>query len=350
MIRIKSPGRICLFGEHQDYFNLPVISMAISLHSTIIGRKINSRKIIIHKKDLDEIESFSLDDLKYDKKRDYFKSGVVSCVKEGLEFSNGFEVSIESNIPMQAGCGSSSSIMVGWIYFLSKMSDQSVDWSIEKIGELAYAAEVLNFKEPGGMMDQYSSALGGLIYLNSQPKIYFEKLNPSLGFFILADSLDSKPTMEILSKCKKLRLNIINKISTNLLDFDLSNSVFDQVRPLLNDDEVFLMEGTFHNRDLLWKGLAVLKDKFLDHVLLGNLLYDQHKVLRDVLEISTVKIENMMKAAMDAGALGGKITGSGGGGCMFVYGIEQKEKIMDAIRGQGGVPYLVHPSLGVLMD
>ena len=58
----------------------------------------------------------------------------------------------------------------------------------------------------------------------------------------------------------------------------------------------------------------------------------------------------MLDAALVAGALGGKITGSGGGGCMFVYGIEQKEKIMDAIRGQGGVPYLVHPSPGVLMD
>ena len=350
MLRIKSPGRICLFGEHQDYLDLPVISMAISLHSTIIGRKIKSRKIIIHKKKIGKIESFSLDDLQYTKKRDYFKSGVVSCLKEGLEFSNGLEVEIESNIPMQAGCGSSSSIMVGWIYMLSKMSNQSVDWNPEKIGKLAYSAEVLNFNEPGGMMDQYSSALGGLICLNSQPNISFEKLNPSLGSFILADSLDPKDTMGILSKCKKLRSKIINKISDNILDFDLSNSTFDQIKPFLNDKEAFLMKGTLHNRDLLWKGLAVLKNKPLDHIAFGNLLYDEHKVLRDVLGISTTKIENMMKAAMDAGALGGKITGSGGGGCMFVYATEKKEKIMSAIRGQGGAPYLVHPSLGVLVD
>ena len=96
MLRVKSPGRICLFGEHQDYLDLPVVSMAISLHSTIIGKKINSRKIIVHKQDLGEIESFSLDDLKYDDDRDYFKSGIVTCMKEGLEFSNGFEVEIES--------------------------------------------------------------------------------------------------------------------------------------------------------------------------------------------------------------------------------------------------------------
>ncbi len=36
----------------------------------------------------------------------------------------------------------------------------------------------------------------------------------------------------------------------------------------------------------------------------------------------------MMKAAMDAGALGGKITGSGGGGCMFVYATEKNRNII----------------------
>jgi len=52
MIRLKSPGRICLFGEHQDYLNYPIISMAIStekinkmigscLKSGAFGGKIN---------------------------------------------------------------------------------------------------------------------------------------------------------------------------------------------------------------------------------------------------------------------------------------------------------------------
>ena len=349
MLRVKSPGRICLFGEHQDYLDLPVISMAISLHSTIIGKKINSNKVIIHKKDLGEIESFSLDDFEYGNDRDYFKSGLAICLREGLEFSNGFEVEVESNIPMQAGCGSSSSIMVGWIYFLMKSSDQNVDWDSEKIGKLADEAEVLNFNEPGGMMDQYSSALGELLYLRSKPIISYEQLNPSLGSFILVDSLEPKDTMEILSKCKMLRMEIILKIKNKMLDFNLSNCTLDQIKSFLNDEELILMKGTLENRDLLLKGIEVLKHGSLDHEKFGSLLYSQHVILRDVLGVSIPKIDKMIECAMNKGALGGKITGSGGGGCMFIYATENIEEIMEEINSEGGVAYLVNQCSGVDM-
>ncbi len=36
-IRVKAPGRVVLFGEHQDYLHLPVIPMAIDKYITIEG-------------------------------------------------------------------------------------------------------------------------------------------------------------------------------------------------------------------------------------------------------------------------------------------------------------------------
>ena len=170
-MEISTPGRICLFGEHQDYLGLPVISMAISLRARLIGKDRLDRKFIINKLDLNKVEFFSLDDLTYKKSRDYFKSGVKVCLDEGLKFPNGFECELTSEIPVKAGCGSSSAIMVGWIHFLSQMADEPPNWDRQKIGELAYRAEATEFNEPGGMMDQYSSAVGGTIYLESEPKI-----------------------------------------------------------------------------------------------------------------------------------------------------------------------------------
>ena len=123
MVNIKSPGRICLFGEHQDYLDLPVIAMGISLFSTLKGQRIANREVIIHKLDIDEVENFSLDYLFYDNEKNYYKSGIRICMKEGLKFSKGFQVEVQSNIPFQSGCGSSSSIMVAWIYFLTQISD-----------------------------------------------------------------------------------------------------------------------------------------------------------------------------------------------------------------------------------
>ena len=46
-MEVSSPGRICLFGEHQDYLGLPVIAMAMNLRLQIRGRKRNDKKIII---------------------------------------------------------------------------------------------------------------------------------------------------------------------------------------------------------------------------------------------------------------------------------------------------------------
>ena len=51
-MEISTPGRICLFGEHQDYLELPVIAMAISLRAKIIGEKRSDNQVIIHKPDL----------------------------------------------------------------------------------------------------------------------------------------------------------------------------------------------------------------------------------------------------------------------------------------------------------
>ena len=58
----------------------------------------------------------------------------------------------------------------------------------------------------------------------------------------------------------------------------------------------------------------------------------------------------MMDAALDAGALGGKINGSGGGGCMFVYAPDNSEKVAEAIKNVGGNPYIINSGKGTRID
>jgi len=256
-MELSTPGRICLFGEHQDYLGLPVIPMAISLRARFIGENRLDRKFIINKPDLKEVESFSLDDLRYTKPRDYFKSGVKVCLDEGLTFSRGFKCELTSNIPMKAGTGSSSAITVSWIHFLSQMADEPADWDQRKIGSLAYTAEVLEFNEPGGMMDQYSTAIGNLIYLESEPEISIESMKPNLGPFVLGDSCEPKDTMGILLHCRDSRLAIVEKIKSQDPNFSLHEIELDEISQYnLNTDEATLLSGTIQNRDLLKKGSA----------------------------------------------------------------------------------------------
>ena len=350
-MELSTPGRICLFGEHQDYLGLPVIPMAISLRARFIGENRSDRKFLINKPDLNEVDSFSLDDLKYTKPRDYFKSGVRVCLNEGLTFSNGFECELTSEIPMQAGTGSSSAITVSWIHFLSQMADEPAAWDQRKIGSLAYTAEVVEFNEPGGMMDQYSTAVGNLIYLESEPEISIKSLKPNLGTFVLGDSCEPKDTMGILQRCGDSRFAIAEKIKSQDPDFSLHEIELDETSQYnLHTDEATLLSGTIQNRDLLRQALPELKKAEPDHEKIGRLLSEHHTILRDVLKVSTPKIETMLDAAMNAGAFGGKINGSGGGGCMFAYIPQNPEKVVEAIEKTGGKTYIIHSEEGTRID
>ena len=349
-MRISTPGRICLFGEHQDYLGLPVIAMAISLRVILEGKKRQDRKVIIHKPDLGETETFSLDDLSYTKPRDYFKSGIIVCKNAGLTFSTGFECEVTSKIPIRAGTSSSSAISVSWIHFLSQIADVRPNWDQQKIGELAYKTEVEEFNEPGGMMDQYSTAMGFLIYIQSEPGITIESINPNLGTFVLGDSCEPKDTMGILSRCRNSRLEIIQKLkmknpTSTIHTLDEGADISD-----LNASEIELYKGTLKNRDLLKRALSELENEEPNHESIGQLLSDHHQVLRDVLKVSTPKIEAMMDAASNVGALGGKINGSGGGGCMFAYAPNNPEQVAEAIEKVGGKVYVIQADEGTRIE
>ncbi len=349
-MQISTPGRICLFGEHQDYLGLPVVAMAISLRAKLSGEKRADKKVVIHKPDLNETEIFLLDDLNYTKPRDYYKSGIVVCQNAGLKFSSGFECEISSEIPIKAGCGSSSAVMVSWIHFLSQMSDKPADWNQEKIGGLAYAAEVLEFNEPGGMMDQYSTAVGSLIYIEPDPNKTIRSMNSNLGAFVLGDSCEPKDTMSILNRCRDSRIKIIQKL--NIKNHNATIQTLDESADLsdLNIDEIELYKATINNRDLLKMALPELEKHEPNDKLIGQLLSNHHHVLRDALKVSTPKIELMLDAALNAGALGGKITGSGGGGCMFAYAPENPEGVFEAIKSAGGDAFIIQSDEGTRVD
>jgi len=345
-MEITTPGRICLFGEHSDYLGLPIIAMAISLRAKISGHKRTDNQVVIHKPDINETERFSIEDLHYTKSRDYFKSCIKTCQNEGLIFSSGFECEVSSQIPIRAGASSSSAINVSWIHFLSKMADNPIEWTQEKIGELTYQAESTEFNEPGGMMDQYTTAMGHIIHLESEPNISIQSLNPKLGSFVLGDSDQPKDTMGILKRLNDSRVEILNilriknpKINIHTMNSDINLSD-------LNNEQRKMYKGTVENRDLLKKALVELKNNKPNYELIGTLLTELHVVLRDIFDISTPKIESMLDAAMNAGALGGKITGSGGGGCMFAYAPDHPEKVAEAIEKVGGKAYIVYSDDG----
>ena len=171
-------------------------------------------------------------------------------------------------------------------------------------------------------------------------------MEADLGTFVLGDSCEPKNTMEILNRCRDSRLKVIQqlKIRNPKLSIRTCHENLDQSD--LDLDEKDLFSATIKNRDLLQEALLEFEKPNMDHKKIGQYLTKHHSVLRDVLQISTPKIESMMDAAKNAGALGGKINGSGGGGCMFAYAPDDPQTVAEAIESVGGKSYIIRSDEG----
>ncbi|NOY77599.1 MAG: GHMP kinase [Calditrichaeota bacterium] len=348
---VSAPGRICLFGEHQDYLELPVITSAINLRIEIKGKPIPEKTVRFSLPDIQSEERFNIQaNIPYNQERDYFKSVVNVLQREGLSLEQGFNCVVRGNIPINSGTSSSSALVVAWVKFLLEAVNHHRKNDAVYIAQLAHKAEVVEFNEPGGMMDHFATSLGGVLFLDFRSPQPVQRLTASLGKFVLGDSKESKDTKGILARVKNGMLSILKTYPNHIPYEKLPELSIEDVaglRSKLSAEQFDLLRGFLENKEITFKALHALKRPLLDHSEFGRLLNRHQAVLRDVLKISTPKIDRMLEAALKAGALGGKINGSGGGGCMFAYAPDNPEAVAEAIREAGGIPYIVDVDEGV---
>jgi len=353
-LHVSAPGRVCLFGEHQDYLGLPVIPCAISLRISIEGSRRSDSFVNLNLPDIKSHEGFSIEEShSYVRERDYYRSAMNVLKRKGFTFSTGFDCEVRSTIPINAGTSSSSALIVAWVNFLTQMSDRGSRLSPAEIARYAHEAEVLEFKEPGGMMDHYSTAFGGILALDFHPEVRVEPIEADVKSFVLGDSGEPKDTKYVLAYVKNQVIEIVQRLSAKHANFSLHTATLETLHELrneLNEEQFALLVGTIRNRDITVEARKIFRQLPLDHRRIGALLTEHQAILRDVLKISTPKIDRMIEFALKEGAYGGKINGSGGGGCMFVYAPEEPERVAGALRRAGGTAYVVHPDEGVRND
>ncbi|MHA1718486.1 MAG: mevalonate kinase family protein [Promethearchaeota archaeon] len=336
-MRFKAPGRICLFGEHQDYLGYPVIAAAINRYINVTSQKISEPFFKIKLPDIGKtikLPISSQTDLPYKKEREYLKSSYNILRREGFKWDNndnkGFEVIIKGSIPINAGASSSSAMIVAWIKFLSEIVNRDI--TPNKIAEIAYNAEVKEFKESGGMMDHFVSSLGGLIMMKTNPAFQVKKIKyieeNFKQSFILIDSKQRKDTVNDLYKIKQKSLRSFEEIKKYSPNFNMYSTTFEEIEIYLNKLSSGLRNAliaNIYNRDLTLQALKILnrsESKILsisEKEALGNLIIEHHNQLSQNLGVSTKKIDEIVKLCMNNGACGAKINGSGFGGTVFAY-------------------------------
>ncbi len=336
----KAPGRICLFGDHQDYLQLPIIACAINRYITIEGIPNDKDNFHILLPDMENERVIRFrESVPSIQKGDHLIAALKVVKRYGCIPDKGYCIEIKGTIPINAGLSSSSAMVVAWVQWLLTTFGCDPIISPELIGKIAYEAEVIEQHSPGGKMDQYTSALGNLLYLETNELSYFQKMDTSLKGLIVGESGIPKNTIGLLGTIKNNALQAIALVTKKIYDFDLSHATlsdYESYKNLLPNELQPFLYASIKNHLITQEARVVLSKKTIDYKHLGHLLNAHHDVLKNVLHITVPRIDMMIDAALQHGAYGAKIVGSGGGGSICALAPEKNQQtIIDAIIDAG---------------
>ena len=336
-----APGRICLFGDHQDYLKLPVIACAINRFINIEATP--NEKSVFDFNLLDLNKKTQIDfksDFNNITKGDFLRTALKVVRKIDCIPDMGYDIEIKSNIPINAGLSSSSALTLGWIQFLLEAFGSNQKPTPNLLAYLAYETEVLEQGSSGGKMDQYTIGLGNLIYLDTKNDAVtsFEK---PLNNLVIGVSGVSKDTFGTLSFLKSNAWEAIDKVTQIIPKFKISKAkVEDQDRylNLLDERQKPFLYAAINNHAITQKAKVELQNEHPDLRKLGEMMNEHHYILKEYLKITPPRIDKMIKNALNAGAFGAKIVGSGGGGCIVAIATpENEQEVINALLEAGAI-------------
>ena len=337
-----APGRTCLFGDHQDYLGLPVIACAISRNIKLTAVQNNTGVFKINMIDIDQVRIIDINQTFPElAPRDYFASSLRVLRRHGCIPDIGYDITVTGNIPINSGTSSSSALLLAWINFLVNTYGVDEEVTPEFISKMGYLSEVVEHGEPGGMMDHYSIGVGNIVHIDTRDPFSFTIIGTKLGGLITGVSGVPKETIGLIGDLKGNALMAIGTIKEHFPDFDLNKTEIEDLDKYLNylpDRLIPFFEGAIKNHHYTKMALIEFQKPMLDLKKIGALMNDHHAVLRDLLKITVPRIDDMINAALKAGAYGAKIVGSGGGGSIVVMAEPGNEApIIEALLAAGAV-------------
>jgi len=275
----SAPGKVILFGEHFVVYDKPAIVSAIGLRAYVEAVK-SDQGIILDG---------------WSGENPAIKASAY--VIDRLGYSGGLTLRIRSLIPQSVGLGSSASVSVASAAATSLLLKGELD--LELIRRAAHIGESLVHYRPSGIDTTIATYGGGGIYTRSEG---FRSMSLNLDQILIINTGKARRTGDLVRKVKEFR--------------DAHGEEFEKI---LEDAE-----------GIIWEAVSALKARDLE--LIGGLMLRNQELLKRV-GVSSKEIEDVIELCMRFGALGAKLTGAGGGGC--VIAVAENEKIPQLMEALG---------------
>lgn len=316
MIISRTPFRVSLFGGGTDYptwFNKhggAVLGMAINKYCYISVRHLppffeHKHRIVYSK----------VENVKTIKE---IKHPAVRAVFQELNVNGGMEVHHDGDLPARSGLGSSSSFVVGLLNSLRALEG--------KISNQAYLAEKAThieqevLRENVGNQDQIWAASGGFNRIDFMTD----------GSYRQTPMIPSKAREQELTGSLMLFFTGISRFASDIAGKKIAN--LDKRPNQLNR----MVEMVDEAQEIIINPNRPLKE-------IGKLLYESWLLKRDLANgVSNDKVDEIHQAGLDAGAVGCKLLGAGGGGFILFYVEPENQK---AVRER--LAHLTEVSFGI---
>ena len=293
MIITRTPFRISFFGGGTDYpawfreHGGAVLATTIDKYCYITCRRLPPFFEHKHRIVYSHIENV--------KHNDEIQHPAVRAVLNWAKVEEGMEIHHDGDLPARSGLGSSSSFTVGLLHALQGLNGQMANK--DGLARDAIHVEQNIIGENVGSQDQVSAAFGG-----------FNRIE-----FHRNDSFDVAPVILPGHRREELRDHLMLCFTGfSRIASEVAKSKIDNLKK--REKELKLM------RAMVDEAIAILQDVSEPIDSFGKLIDASWQYKRSLSDrVSTPEIDSIYQAAMDAGAIGGKILGAGGGGFLLIF-------------------------------
>jgi len=309
----SAPAKVILFGEHFVVYGEPAIVLAIDKRAYAKAELREDKRLYLRSLNLNVAGFFDNGSFKVEEgnlKEAKTKLEPLKCaVEKVMEIYGekvGLSIEVNSTVPVAAGLGSSAAVAAAVAAAVGALLN--VKMSKEDVFRIAYEAEKIMHGTPSGVDPAISTFGGAMLF---QIDTGFKPLDVKADFpLVIGNTGVERSTKTQVSKVRRLR------------------DKYPQI--------VELMMRTA--REIVLRAVEALREGDLET--LGELMNINHALLYG-LEVSDESLEWLINAARKAGALGAKLTGAGGGGCMIALANKDNvENVLDAVQRAGGNAFI----------